>query len=166
MKPGGTHGDCCADDMNNNPQNPHRWGSTRCPSIVTRRKFGANRTVDYVPDGLTPAQYEARKKKEADKRKAKESFWSVKRTKPVEDLTSFQAERAAKFSNKQISEGLGRKYVKEKYKGDTGSRKPSWRGAKDPKEVGGLMKNFNLDLSFINFSGKPPSVDAKKKGKK
>jgi len=135
------------------------------PSTYARPMSQPLQAGNYVPDGLTPAQYEARKKKEAEKRQKKESFWSVKRTKPVEDLTSFQAERASKFSNKQISEGFGRKYVKENYKGDTGSRKPSWRGAKDPKEVGGLMKNFNLDLSFINLSGKPPVKDAKK-GKK
>merc|ERR1711918_12893 len=80
------------------------------PSTYARPMIQPLQAGNYVPDGLTPAQYEARKKKEADKRKAKESFWSVKRTKPVEDLTSFQAERASKFSNKQISEGFGRKY--------------------------------------------------------
>ena len=77
--------------------------------MVSRKAISSSMTMEYIPDGLSPAQWkamQAKKSKEAAARKKKFSFKG-----PVETLTEFQAKRDKKFPN---SPGAGHAYVKLK----------------------------------------------------
>ena len=80
--------------------------------MVSRRAITSSMSMEYIPDGLTPAQWKAQKAKKnqaASQRKKKFAFKG-----PVETLTEFQAKRDKKFPNQP---GAGHEYVKLKGNG-------------------------------------------------
>lgn len=79
--------------------------------MVSRRAITSSMTMEYIPDGLTPAQWKAQKAK-----KTKEAALKKKKfTKgSVETLTEFQARRDKLFPN---TPGAGHEYVKLKGNG-------------------------------------------------
>merc|ERR1712146_857551 len=81
------------------------------PAMVSRKAISSSMTMEYIPDGLSPAQWkamQAKKSKEAADRKKKFSFKG-----PVETLTEFQAKRDKKFPNSPgAGQGMGVGYGK------------------------------------------------------
>merc|ERR1711988_208994 len=79
------------------------------PSMVSRKAISSSMTMEYIPDGLTLAQWKALQAKKAGAAAARKKKFSFKG--PVETLTEFQAKRDKKFPN---SPGAGHEYVKLK----------------------------------------------------
>lgn len=76
---------------------------------VARTRSVSALRMGYVPDGLSPKEYEALKKKEADAAaKNKKKF----KNKPFETLDDWNIARSKKFPN---SPGAGHRFVKLKY---------------------------------------------------
>merc|ERR1719198_2326522 len=74
----------------------------------------------YVPDGLSPAQWAEKQKKEtAAKAANKKRNWGVGRTGQEKSLTEFQAKRDAKYPN---NPGAGHMWAKAKFFGYRDSR--------------------------------------------
>ena len=80
--------------------------------MTSRALSSRSMTMEYIPDGMSPAQWKAMKAKQAKGAQDRKKKFAFKG--PVETLTEFQFKRDKKFPDQR---GAGHVYVKLKGKG-------------------------------------------------